>query len=155
MKLDEAKFEIVAFSFVMPCLAITKERISSNPEWKQSGSSERIVSWGDQSKMPTGGWRDNSIPLHPNAGLIFDEPNPGLNFPRRRGCRDYLHMLAEHHSALTTCSCRYSLFENCSQPQLSQVFSMMFCSLSDMLLLFYLFPDVVVIEPTSSTLLQG
>lgn len=112
MKLDEAEFEIVAFSFVMPCLAITKERISLNPEWKQSGSSERIASWGDQSKTPTGGWRDNSIPLHPTAGLIFDEPNPGLSFPRRRGCRVYLHMLAEHHSALTTCSCRYSLFEN-------------------------------------------
>lgn len=160
MKLDKMEFEMVAVSFVMPCLAVTKKRRSLNPEWKQSGSSERIVSWADYSKRLGGGWWNNWIPLSPNAGLIFDKPKPGLSFSCCRRCRVYLHMLAQRQSALSVAlavilSLKTVQITVHSQLWLSQVFSMMFCSLSNMLLLFYLFPDVVVIEPTSSTLLQG
>lgn len=112
MKLDKMEFEMVAVSSVMPCLAVTKKRTSLNPEWKQSGSSERIVSWADHSKRRSGSWRDNWVPLNPNVSLIFDKPKPGLSFSHCRRCRVYLHALAQRQSALVTRSCRHSLFEN-------------------------------------------
>lgn len=121
-----------------------KEQRGTSHSFRENRSS------ANYSTTLTGSWRTNWIWLNLDAGLIFHKPDQGWVY-KLWGCHVYLQMLTLYH--FEDCA-------NCSQfpawlSRLSQVFSMMFCSVSNILLLFYLFPDVVVIEPTSSTLLQG